>query len=384
MTKLLAAITLLAAGCLAADDTYLPWEGGAAHYKRWKNGPSADDAYFPIAVWLQSPRNAEAYKAIGINLYVGLWRGPNDDQLKELEASGMPVLAGFKERLAYRGILRGWTMMDEPDNAQPKPGGGYGSCVLPPAIAEQYRAWKAADPSRPVYLNVGQGVANEAYKGRGSDCARHDEHYAEYIKATDIISYDIYPVNSGYPLWWTGKGVDRLRQWANYEKPVWNWIEASSIRGEGKPTGAQIKAQVWMSIIHGSMGIGYFCHQFKPVSDEAAPLHDAAIKQALKEINGQVTSLARVLNTRSVANGVTVKSSNTEVPVDTMLKRHGGETYLFAIGARPGATSAKFAMREMGNFQVTVIGENRTLQARNGQFEDHFGEYEVHLYRIRN
>ena len=31
---------------------------------------------FPIAVWLQAPANAERYRAIGINTYVGLWRGP--------------------------------------------------------------------------------------------------------------------------------------------------------------------------------------------------------------------------------------------------------------------------------------------------------------------
>ena len=375
-------LVLLVAVTGSAADTYLPWEGGPAYYKRWKNGPNPDDSYFPIAVWLQSPRNAEAYKAIGINLYVGLWRGPNEDQLKQLADAGMPVLAGMKERLTGSSVLRGWTMMDEPDNAQAKPGGGYGSCVLPPVMMEQYRKWRAADPTRPVYLNLGQGVVNEKYVGRGSECGRHDEHYAEYIAATDIVSYDVYPVNSKYPLWWVGAGVDRLRKWAKYEKPVWNWIEGSTIRGEGKPTPAQLKSEVWMSIIHGSMGIGYFCHQFKPTSDEAAPLHDAEMRQAMKEINGRITELARVLNTRSVANGVIVDAS---VPIDTMLKRFGGETYLFAMGARPdGETMAKFQLRETGDADVTVMGEGRTLKARKGAFEDRFGEYEVHLYRIKN
>ena len=375
-------LVLLVAVTGSAADTYLPWEGGPAYYKRWKNGPNPDDSYFPIAVWLQSPRNAEAYKAIGINLYVGLWRGPNEEQLKQLADAGMPVLAGMKERLTGSSVLRGWTMMDEPDNAQAKPGGGYGSCVLPPVMMEQYRKWRAADPTRPVYLNLGQGVVNEKYVGRGSECGRHDEHYAEYIAATDIVSYDVYPVNSKYPLWWVGAGVDRLRKWAKYEKPVWNWIEGSTIRGEGKPTPAQLKSEVWMSIIHGSMGIGYFCHQFKPTSDEAAPLHDAEMRQAMKEINGRITELARVLNTRSVANGVIVDAS---VPIDTMLKRFGGETYLFAMGARPdGETMAKFQLRETGDADVTVMGEGRTLKARKGAFEDRFGEYEVHLYRIKN
>jgi len=37
-------------------DQYGPWFGG---YK--------DTSYFPISVWLQSPSNASAYGAIGIN-----------------------------------------------------------------------------------------------------------------------------------------------------------------------------------------------------------------------------------------------------------------------------------------------------------------------------
>ena len=30
------------------------------------------------------------------------------------------------------------------------------------------------------------------------------------------------------------------------------------------PTTAQIKAETWMAIIHGSQGLIYFCHQFQP------------------------------------------------------------------------------------------------------------------------
>src|SRR5512147_77697 len=78
----------------ASADTYLPWEGGPAYYLKWSNGVSADPGYFPISVWLQDPKYAREYKAIGINLYVGLWRGPNDQQLAALAAGGMPVLAG--------------------------------------------------------------------------------------------------------------------------------------------------------------------------------------------------------------------------------------------------------------------------------------------------
>jgi hypothetical protein len=367
----------------AAADTHLPFEGGSAYYKRFANGPSADPSHFPIAVWLQSPARAAAYKEIGINLMVGLWKGPTAEQLTALAEAGMPVMCAQSEfGLAAAGnpIIRGWTLRDEPDNAQSKPGGGYGPCIAPSAMVEQYRRWKEADPTRPVYLNLGQGVVNQTYKGRGPECARHDEHYPEYARAADIVSFDVYPVNSGYPLWWTGDGVERLRKWAGYQKPVWNWIEASAIRGGERPSPRQIRAQVWMSIIHGSLGIGYFCHQFQPRSDEAAPLHHEETRRALAAINAQVKSVAGALNTPTVGNGVTVE---TKAPVDTMLKRHGGATYLFAMGARPGGpASATFRLRGCGDTEVAVMGEDRTIRAQGGVFADRFEEYEVHLYRI--
>ncbi|MCI0534431.1 MAG: Gfo/Idh/MocA family oxidoreductase, partial [Verrucomicrobiales bacterium] len=61
---------------------------------KWKNGLPADEQYFPIAVWVQDPKNAARYKAAGINLYVGLWRGPTTNQLAELQRAGMSVICG--------------------------------------------------------------------------------------------------------------------------------------------------------------------------------------------------------------------------------------------------------------------------------------------------
>src|SRR5688572_14991466 len=61
-------------------------------YAQWSNGPSTNADYFPIAVWVQNPKNAERYKAAGINLYVGLWRGPTAEQLDALQKAGMRVI----------------------------------------------------------------------------------------------------------------------------------------------------------------------------------------------------------------------------------------------------------------------------------------------------
>src|SRR5262245_52962879 len=104
-----------------------------------------DPAYFPIAVWLQQARNAGRYQEVGVNLFIGQWDGPTDEQLAELTAAGMPVMADQNAvGLAHLddAILWGWTQQDEPDNAQPDGSGGYGPCVDPADIVARYEAMK--------------------------------------------------------------------------------------------------------------------------------------------------------------------------------------------------------------------------------------------------
>ncbi|MGB2822864.1 MAG: hypothetical protein WBF17_17915, partial [Phycisphaerae bacterium] len=306
-------------------------------YAAWASGPPRDPNYFPIAVWLQSPQNAGKFRAAGINLYVGLWKGPTERQLAELKSAGMQVICaqnavGLKH--VNDATIVGWMHGDEPDNAQPrKDGKGYGPPIEPEKIVADYRSIRAADPSRPVVLNLGQGVAWDGWIGRGVR-TNHPEDYAEYVKGCDIASFDIYPAVSTRPqvagkLWYVARGVDRLVKWTGGKRIVWNCIECTRISNvEVKPTPHQVRAEVWMSLIHGSRGLIYFVHQFKPKFIEPALLHDAEMLAAVTKINRQIRALAPALNGPTIAGGAAVTSSSPEAPVDIMVKRHGGATYL--------------------------------------------------------
>jgi len=381
----------------ARGDRYLPWAGGSAYYKRWINGPapSGDPNYFPIGVWYQEPSTAEAYKALGVNLFVALPRGA---QPGPLAAAGMGVFylgahkqvanpAERKSLLAKWGSLtRAWGQIDEPDNAQPLPGKkGYGPCVPPPEVVKVYDQYRKSDPTRPVYLGVGKSVDDNKTHMRGV-CTGHYGDYPQYIRGSDIVSYDSYPINVRKPLWYVAKGMDELRSWAHYRKPVYEDVETTAIQATaGKPTPAQVKSEVWMIIIHGGMGIIYFCHIFTPALDPAGLLHEPAMSREVRAIDQQILRLAPVLNTPPVANGVRVASTNGMTPVDTMLKRWRGSTYLFTVAARPGGpTTASFTLRDCpAHATATVLGESRTIPIVNGIFKDEFSKpYQVHIYRI--
>jgi hypothetical protein len=363
----------------------------------WTNGLRIDEHYFPIAVWLQDPKNAARYKAAGINLYVGLWRGPTTNQLAELQHAGMSVICGQNraglENKDHPTIV-GWMHGDEPDNAQSLgKGKGYGPPILPDKIVSDYQRMRAVDPTRPVLLNLGQGVAWDNWIGRGVR-RNHPEDYPEYVKGCDIASFDIYPAVHDNPevagkLEFVGHGVQRLKQWTRGEKMVWNCIEASRISNtKVKPLAEQLRAEVWMALIHGSRGLIYFVHQFNPTFKEAALLDDPDLLPAVTAINRRIHDLAPVLNGGSIVNGATVKSSVGDVPIAWMLKWRGDTIYLFAVNMRNLPTRGSFAIRETAlgvgqSRSAIVLDEARSIPVRNGEFSDEFKPYEVHLYELR-
>ncbi|MGD0999795.1 MAG: hypothetical protein ABSA67_03765 [Candidatus Brocadiia bacterium] len=383
---------LLAATIAAGADEAKP--AASNPYAQWKNGPPKDAGYFPIAVWLQAPANAARYKNAGINVYVGLWQGPTTAQLAELKKNGMQVICDQNAvGLAHKDdpTIIGWMHGDEPDNAQELPGGkGYGQPILPSKIFAEYEAVRKTDPTRPVLLNLGVGVAWDGWYGRNvPENLRETYAESQYVKGCDVVSFDIYPVASDdaavkNKLDFVALGVERLVKWTDGRKVVWNCIECGRIGGTGKATPKQVKAEVWMSLVHGSQGIIYFVHQFKPTFNEHSLLDDPEMLVAVTALDKQIHELAPALNSPTVKDTLKVESSNKEVPVAAMVKKEGGATYVFAVAMKPGETETTFALEGLpAGAQIEVLGENRKIEPADGKFTDRFSNWDVHLYRVK-
>jgi len=404
-----------------ADLTVLPpqAEWNATPYARWENGPGKSDGYFPVAVWLQEPKDAKLYKAAGINLYVGLWKGPTEEQLDTLREAGMPVVCAQNELALQKHLndklIVGWMHGDEPDNAHKfadywggdkerikeawpeiyKSRGldkneyrGYGPSVPPKWIVRDYESIQANDPTRPIMVNLGQCVSWPNWKGRG-ERSGHMEDYPEYIKGCDIVSFDIYPaahsaIGVKDALWYVPQGVRRLRLWSGDRKVAWNAMECTEIAAAGaKPTPEQVKAEVWMSIIHGSRGLIYFVHKFTSPRSTRKLLEDPEMLAAVTAINNRIHKLAPVLNSPTIADGAIVTSTNAKTPVHAMVKQHDGATYVFAVAMYEDETTATIQVAGLsGSKTVEVLDESRTITIANGKFTDKFKGNAVHLYKI--
>ncbi len=365
-------------------------DGSKSPYAAWSPSVLGEEEYFPIAVWLQAPRNAERYKKAGINLYVGLWRGPTEDQLQTLHQASMPVICAQNEvglLSKFNKIIVGWMHGDEPDNAQAKRDGkGYDPPILPSAIVEDYQRLRQKDSKRPIFLNLGQGVAYDQYIGRGTR-RNHPEDYAEYAQGSDIVSFDIYPAVHDKPeiagkLEYVPRGVARLREWTKDQKIVWNCIECSRIsNAKTKPTPDQIRSEVWMSLIQGSRGIIYFVHQFEPQFREASLLDDPELLPAVTEINRHVTTLAPVLNRGRPSSDVTA-SGEPHPAIQMRVLEHENQLYLFAVNLT--ATSQSIVVNVADRWRKGErLYEEGTIEFPSGRMEDTFKPYQVHLYRFR-
>lgn len=354
-----------------------------------------DPNFFPIAVWAQDPANASAYRDIGINMYISIHEGLNQEKLELLKKANMKVIAhlnNFGLTQLNEPLIYAWMHGDEPDNAQRnRIENKWDPCLDPADVIRDYESIKKKDPSRPVYLNVGRGVAYTNWVGRGTCRGRTDMYMIDnngYLKGCDIASFDIYPVNSSEEevhgkLWYVAKGIDSLQKWSNYTKPAWCWIETTRIseRAKRKPTPDEVYAEVWMAIIHGAKGFGYFCHSFVGKTDDAALLHDAEMLAKVKEINAQVTALAPVLNSPDVEGYASVVStSNESVPISILTKKHKNDHYIFAVAMREEDTFATFKVKS--GKTVEVIGENTTVEIKKKKFTYHFKGYGVRLFRI--
>jgi hypothetical protein len=190
-----------------------------------------------------------------------------------------------------------------------------------------------------------------------------------------------YPVNAGLPLDTVARGIDALRGYSDDQKPIVAAVEASNIAGTGGPTPEQIRAEVWLALVHGAGGIQYFCHRTAPDVSETACIDDTATADAMRAVDAEITELAPVLNTPPLANAVTAVASPTSVLVHTMVKRSGGSTYLFAVSPQDASVTVRFTVGD-GSGMADVLGEGRVLSVTAGAFSDDFSAYGVHLYRI--
>jgi len=382
---------------------------------------------FTFGVWLQCPTrtrngqtNAVNYKNIGINTFVGLYNWPSESwaysgynllQAKALQASGQVAYAGGDAAAVawntanpgYASTFVGYMLGDEADMNKGNPDATLAAASQPTAWLAAGNALIAADPGRQRYANFGKGFALDPWNGyRASTTQAAD--FAAYVSPTTVFSSDLYGITDPYEalsnhgIWAYGRAVDNNRKYAG-NRPVWGFVEASApfsaslyASGAGNFISRRMLPQyiapaVWEIVVHGGSGVVYFAHDFSSGAVEDGMLAESGMPAAVSAVNAAVASYAAVLATPSIA-GATALSSGA-VPVTLLVKKHGGSTYVFAMGDGNAANYLGQAVNAqisvpgaVAGSVVQVLGEGRSITLGGSGFSDHFNAYELHIYKF--
>ncbi|MGW4472976.1 hypothetical protein ACWENQ_25205 [Nonomuraea sp. NPDC004354] len=416
----LTAILLALTACTApAGDDLAPvrvelepvaWEGGPRYYERFPAAVRAGwtkPSFFPVGVWFAAVRTREDVttdRAAGINTYFEL-TGDSDPRL--LRRYGMSALTS-RPLPGHGAETVGWLVGTEadmwggPGNARWSGVAGFGAPACVPAkagcghTAMRALSRRLPDDGRLRYATYGKGVM---YWLTSDQAARFVNGY------TDAVSTSLY--------WYTdraaceeggrfmnlasahcrlaanyGETIDRQRTLDAKDarrQPVYAIVELGRPReGDGAIAPRQVGGAVLSSLIHGARGIIYLGHSAGRACRTTGLLRapcGARVRAAVTELNRRIVRLAPVLNSPSFRYGYAPG-------LDTMLKRHDGFLYLFAMLERGGSMGPRTITvpSELSTArEAEVLFENRTVAiGADGRFADSFdSEDTYHIYKIR-
>jgi len=248
----------------------------------------------------------------------------------------------------------------------------------PEQVLQEYRAIKAADATRPVFMTL-TGHFHPHFK-KWTDQQRRSL-YPAYIEAADVVGYDIYPIYGWNKPEWIHLVYEATAQLAALAggRPLYAWIETSK---GGQWTGPEhIRAEVWMAVCGGATGIGYFTHVWKPAYKQFGVPEEN--QKALRAINEQLARLAPAILSDSPARRVTIGAEGAKLAA--LARAHEGRLHVFAVNydERLKEATATFAVEGLAaGTEIAVIDEGRTIRSEGGSFRDAFEPLAVHLYRI--
>jgi hypothetical protein len=357
-----------------------------------------DHSFFPLGVWLQHVDDCAAFKALGINTYMGVTRNSNLTQL-QASSCGLRVIPQVDEwcptgpaSCPTSPAIAGWSISDEADMIH-GPGAGYTSMA----------GMEARAPNGDMrWANYGLGVLDW----------ETDQEASGFVNGPyqDAVSVDKY--------WFThpaiaaadrkgaryGDNVSRVRHLDSLaggtapadRQPQWAYVEVGHPFTESYTptiTPAQMRSAVWHSIIAGARGVVYFNHSFGGSCQTQSVLTSTCppavtMRSAVQTLNTQVTELAPVLNA-ATANQYVTTSSNirtvTKIGGDDAAFGQGMYTIAGATWAGSGAQQATIAINPVAgptSGTASVLFEDRSVPIVAGKIVDTFADGNaIHIYK---
>ncbi len=348
------------------------------------------DGFFPIGVFSQPADAMEKWKARGINTV--LETPQNHDPVEWDQAAQRHKLHIIRRPLPNprddigRKDLLAWSHWDEPDAA-----GRIFEWT--PLFEKTFKQWREIDPQRKIFINFA-GPDISWFATRNDDYSRkYAAHYPRLIATADWIANDIYPCGG-----WLNQAHARRRGDVTLiaeplkvirgltAKPQFAFIETSEIElgnvpGARCPTPDEVRAQIWLAVVHGVRGLFYFPavvgtngFQFDGTPPE--------IVAEIKKQNETITELSTIL--QGPINPATVKIS-VPIPLEVGWRQEGTQIYVFVVNPTNEPQRAQ-TIAIKNALSIKSCHERlskRSLTVANNQWQDNLSPFEVKIYVLQ-
>lgn len=327
------------------------------------------------------------------------WDGFNSDDPRN---SNLSQLANYvQQTAAFSDNLLAWFWDDEPD------AGGQQKYNPATSVYNWTLHTRRYDTNHPVWINlVGYnftiGESQWHHKLMKEYCYLYnaDKFGGQKTAVVDILSIDYYPYEyATKPSWssWISLedytlALDRIRAW-NYDLlPVTTCIETQDLHdyngiGHDHPCGwprdypwtpdinaDQLKNLIWVSIIHGVKGLTYF-HHFCPTPEENI--------RVLQVVRDQIEYLTPAI----LGPDSDLQIHDHEFNggrIDIMTKSIANNPIIFSANLKNREDRVRFSVPGLSaNKLIYCYGEDRSLIANEGYFEDNFEPLGVHIYIVQ-
>jgi len=237
-----------------------------------------------------------------------------------------------------------------------------------PRVFAQHRALAAAAPGTVTYAVLGDGLERQAPLWRD---------------AVDVMGLDPYPIvqptgrnDLAMVGEWTRIGQDAVKG----ARPVWMVIQYFPLTTAGGwPTGAEIKAMSWMSIIEGARGLLYWSWGEKGLAWVKDPRERERKWADLVKITKEIHALEPVL----LAPDTTVVTGSPAA-VRVLGKRGAdGARYVFAYNTGAAPVTATWTLAAPATAVMDLDAQAAGPKIEGNGFAASFGAYEVKRYLIR-
>lgn len=329
----------------------------------------------------------EEYAVAGFNTFLMEWGSANSfvTQIQRVKKLGLVPIVGLHNTMELRSATANETIYSK-DNLIRKrlPATRETVRMMSRQVGSNLLAWYTRDEPNELMYDLVRGmheVVHQEDPYHPTMTVIFTQHlFPAYHDATDILGPDIYPSFPGGRIAAVG---DAMRKAVGEMggKPVIAVLQSFFPQGDYRmPNRTELRCMAYLSVVSGATGIMWFSYDYNGVMSEKHPQAWAAIK----ELAGEFKQLGPAfLADRSNLPRVQGESK-VNGPVPTVVYRHDGSLFVVAVNDKNQELgSVQFSVEKNRPVEVEVLFEQHAVVPdRSGSWTDHFGPYDVRIYRV--